>query len=333
MESVNNSMDGCDDIQGVLSTEVKSFFDSAPPLKDYDHFSEKLKLFISQNFQRSENQNSTRIVCVTSGGTTVPLEQRCVRYLDNFSSGHRGATSTEYFIKSGYAVIFLYRRGTCQPYSRNLGEETFLEYFEPSKGTEIQVRQSHDEEVKNAVRDYHTAAEKGMLLKLPFTTIFEYLQLLKLVALSMKCIGSGGIFYLAAAASDFFVPWDSMAEHKIQSSGGPLDMRLIPVPKLLSVLRNEWAPSAFYISFKLETDSEILLNKADMALKKYGMHAVVANELTTRKEEVVVVTSNKKITVRRCHQDEDVEKPLIELLIMQHSQYIQQKQLGNAYLS
>lgn len=37
-----------------------------------------------------------RVVCVTSGGTTVPLEQRCVRYIDNFSSGHRGATSTEY---------------------------------------------------------------------------------------------------------------------------------------------------------------------------------------------------------------------------------------------
>lgn len=36
-----------------------------------------------------------RIVCVTSGGTTVPLEQRCVRYIDNFSSGHRGAASTE----------------------------------------------------------------------------------------------------------------------------------------------------------------------------------------------------------------------------------------------
>lgn len=37
-----------------------------------------------------------RVVCVTSGGTTVPLEQRCVRFIDNFSSGHRGATSTEY---------------------------------------------------------------------------------------------------------------------------------------------------------------------------------------------------------------------------------------------
>lgn len=42
------------------------------------------------------NGGARRIVCVTSGGTTVPLEKRCVRYIDNFSSGHRGATSTEY---------------------------------------------------------------------------------------------------------------------------------------------------------------------------------------------------------------------------------------------
>lgn len=33
---------------------------------------------------------------MTSGGTTVPLERRCVRHIDNFSSGHRGAASTEY---------------------------------------------------------------------------------------------------------------------------------------------------------------------------------------------------------------------------------------------
>lgn len=76
---------------------------------------------------------------MTSGGTTVPLERRCVRFIDNFSSGHRGAASTEclilhhfgflicyipnfnhilmryladdrYFLKAGYGVIFLYRR-------------------------------------------------------------------------------------------------------------------------------------------------------------------------------------------------------------------------------
>jgi hypothetical protein len=39
------------------------------------------------------------IACVTSGGTTVPLERNCVRFIDNFSAGTRGAVSTEQFLK------------------------------------------------------------------------------------------------------------------------------------------------------------------------------------------------------------------------------------------
>lgn len=38
------------------------------------------------------------IVCVTSGGTIVPLEQHCVRFIDNFSGGTRGALSAEQFL-------------------------------------------------------------------------------------------------------------------------------------------------------------------------------------------------------------------------------------------
>jgi len=36
--------------------------------------------------------------CFQSGGTTVPLESRTVRFLDNFSVGSRGAASTEYLL-------------------------------------------------------------------------------------------------------------------------------------------------------------------------------------------------------------------------------------------
>lgn len=55
------------------------------------------------------------------------------------------------------------------------------------------------------------------------------------------------------------------------------------------------------------------------------MHAVVANELLTRKEEVVVVTSAEKITVQRdkSQSDGDVENPLIKLLSERHLTYIQ----------
>ncbi|KAJ4814166.1 phosphopantothenate-cysteine ligase-like protein [Rhynchospora pubera] len=130
------------------------------------------------------------------------------------------------------------------------------------------------------------------------------------------------MFYLAAAVSDFYVPWESMAKHKIQSASGPLDMRLNQVPKMLSVLRKEWAPAAFCVSFKLETDPDILTQKADAALKKYGMHVVVANLLANYKEEVVVVTQNEKTTVRRNSKDEDLEEQLVGLLTERHSDYI-----------
>ncbi|KAK7855034.1 phosphopantothenate--cysteine ligase 1 [Quercus suber] len=289
--------------QETLDAEIKSFFESAPPLKNSDDIG---------------NGEARRVVCVTSGGTTVPLEQRCVRFIDNFSSGHRGATSTEYFIKAGYAVIFLYRRGSYQPYCRSLPEDPLLECFEYTDESSIRVRESHSEAVKKAISEHHAAVAEGFLLKLPFTTIFEYLQMLQMVATSLRSLGAHAMFYLAAAVSDFYVPWKSMAEHKIQSASGPLDMRLVQVPKMLSVLRKDWAPMAFCISFK-----------ADMALKKYKMHMVVANELLTRKDEVVVVTSNEKILVHRDKTEvgDVVENPLIRVIVERHSAYVEKSDI------
>lgn len=321
-------MDSTNEIEApqdmLLDMEITSFFDSAPPLKDGIDIDRKITEFIERHSPLSGNLGERRIVCVTSGGTTVPLERRCVRFIDNFSSGHRGAASTEYFLKAGYGVIFLYRRGSCQPYCRSLPDDPFLECFEFTQESNVQVSESHFEVVKKAISNHHAAIAEGMLLKLPYTTIFEYLQILHKIAVPMRTLGGRGMFYLAAAVSDFYVPWNSMAEHKIQSASGPLDMRLVQVPKMLSMLRKIWAPLAFCISFKLETDSNILLQKADMALQKYKMHAVVANELSTRKDEVVVVTSNERISVKRdkAVAGDDVENHLIKLLVDRHSLYI-----------
>ncbi|XP_066317570.1 phosphopantothenate--cysteine ligase 1-like [Miscanthus floridulus] len=307
----------------VAAGDPESFFATSPPLRDASAVAANLQEFVACNSHvSSEGGGRRRIVCVTSGGTTVPLEQRCVRYIDNFSSGHRGAASTEYFLKAGYAVIFVHRRGSCQPFSRFLPDDSFLQFFDVTTDFKVQVVESQATVVKKAIGDYRKAIEGGSLLKLPFTTIFEYLQLLKMVATSMSSVGLHGMFYLAAAVSDFYVPWDSMAKHKIQSAGGPLDMKLSQVPKMLSVLRNQWAPLAFCISFKLETDSDILVQKAEMALNKYRMNVVVANLLATYKEEVVIISNGKSNTIRRCNKDEDLEEHIIKLLEKSHSKYI-----------
>lgn len=72
----------------------------------------------------------------------------------------------------------------------------------------------------------------------------------------------------------------------------------------------------------METDKEILLEKADTALKRYKMHAVVANELSTRKEVVILVTDNGKAYVYRENDHSDIESPLIKLLVDKHSTFI-----------
>jgi hypothetical protein len=92
------------------------------------------------------------------------------------------------------------------------------------------------------------------------------------------------MFYLAAAISDFYIPWGNVPTHKLQSRDGPLDLKLQQVPKCLGALRSEWAPEAFHVSFKLETDEQLLLNKSKQSICNYGVHCVIANELSTRTE-------------------------------------------------
>ena len=80
-----------------------------------------------------------------------------------------------------------------------------------------------------------------------------------------------------------------------------------------------------FLTKQLETDIQILLEKIDMALKKNMMHMVMANELLTRKDEVVVVTSNEKISVCRYKTQvgDVVENPLIILIVERHSAYVE----------
>ncbi|RPB23373.1 DFP-domain-containing protein [Terfezia boudieri ATCC MYA-4762] len=200
--------------------------------------------FISQHV--SQNR---RVVLVSSGGTTVPLENQTVRFIDNFSAGTRGATSAEYFLEAGYAVIFLHRQFSLLPYSRHYSHSTncFLDFLEEAYTTtttiptisppgsnraadreevekenpRIQVPQQYLTPMLTVLRKYRRAKAHNLLLLLPFTTITSYLFTLREIAMCMRPLGDMAMFYLAAAVSDFFVPPSRMVEHKIQSGEIP----------------------------------------------------------------------------------------------------------------
>ena len=83
------------------------------------------------------------------------------------------------------------------------------------------------------------------------------------------------------------------------------------------------------VTKQLETDIQIIVEKANMALKKYKMHMVVANGLLTHKDEVVVVTSNEKRSILRykTQAGDVVENPPIKLIVERYLAYVKKLDL------
>ncbi|KAI9637440.1 putative phosphopantothenate-cysteine ligase [Dioszegia hungarica] len=239
-----------------------------------------------------------RVVLITSGGTTVPLESNTVRFLDNFSAGTRGATSAEYFLAAGYAVVFFHRLHSLRPFSRHYSHSLnpFLDLLTIKNGTEIGVKADDAAGLLPVLRAYNQAQESGSLLSMDFQTVNEYLWLLRAITREMAPLGRRGMFYLAAAVSDFFLPDERVAEHKIQSSVGMFSLEMDQVPKVLRPLVQEWIPEGYIVSFKLETDENLLIPKSRAALSRYGHQVVVGNDLHRRKQEVVFVERSAKGT-------------------------------------
>ena len=298
------TMDGAPPTRTTTSeaTELE-YFSKNPAPKSIKQFSGLAAAFVKKH-----SAVGRRIALITSGGTTVPLENQTVRFIDNFSAGTRGATSAEYFLDAGYAVIFLHRRFSLLPYSRHYSHSTncFLDFMVEGAGGQVFVKDEYQEKMQAVLRKYKEARERDTLLLLPFTNVNEYLWSLRDTALALRYCRSSALIYLAAAVSDFFVPRDRLAEHKIQSGttkgatgdvpdgvAKKLVIDLDMVPKFLKVLVQRWVHNAMIISFKLETDPSILMSKARTSLETYSHHLVIGNVLASRSYEVVFVTPNQ----------------------------------------
>jgi phosphopantothenate-cysteine ligase len=185
--------------------------------------------------------------------------------------------------------------------------------------------------VKAAIKAAKTAQDDGCLLQVPFVTLYDYLVLLRCAAESVRVAGRKAIIFAAAAVSDFYLPSDKVAEHKIQSSAGPLKLEFACVPKMVKALKELWCPDAFVVTFKLETDPALLTRKAMIHLATgstgYGVQAVIGNLLSEHKDKVTFFTaSDAPIVITRTEderaKDEDLEKRLIPVVSASHSNYL-----------
>lgn len=150
---------------------------------------------VMARFAARLGEQGRRVVLVTSGGTKVPLEARPVRFLDNFSSGRRGAASAEAFLAAGYGVLFLYRARSAFPFAHRFPPQTWLSALRPSDPGPSGLLSLEAEEnalpgFAAALRSYQEAAAAGTFLAVEFTTLADYLHLLQAAAQALNPLGA-----------------------------------------------------------------------------------------------------------------------------------------------
>lgn len=307
-----------------MNATWEDFYAKHPPPQDLMQSEKLLKEFIERQLK-----TDNRVVLVTSGGTTTPLEHNTVRFVDNFSAGTRGSVSAEYFLDNGCAVIFMYRVKSLEPFSRHYVGQKFLDMLaltEDSGKPTIAVSPEHTEKLATILLKYKQALSGGKLLQLTFTTVSEYLWLLRSACQALACLKNRAILYLAAAVSDFYIPSNELSIHKIPSSGPPT-ISLQLVPKILAPLVSLWVPQAFVVSFKLETDERLLIAKARDALNKYKHNLVIANMLQTRKQQVTIVSKESNyvlsLTNDQLNKGEEIEKLIVNVLLERYQNFIE----------
>lgn len=126
-----------------------------------------------KNFLEKIN-NESKIVLITSGGTSVKLEKNTVRSIENFSTGKRGSLCCEEFVKSDYYVIFLYREGSCKPFYNAFDMKDIFEHTQIHDKDNIEFEGKFKEKFLLSQLLYNKC--KNKVLYIPYVDIIAYLS-------------------------------------------------------------------------------------------------------------------------------------------------------------
>ena len=138
--------------------------------------------YLQSNYSNFSDTKEKQIVFITSGGTSVPLEQNTVRSVENFSTGTRGSRSAEYFLKAGHPVVFFYREGSICPFSIEIQSQR--EKWLNNYNLDNQSENNEFLRLIELFQKYNKSSSpySKLLTLIPFVTINEYLSGIELIS-------------------------------------------------------------------------------------------------------------------------------------------------------
>jgi len=252
--------------------------------------------------------NRFPIYLITSGGTSVPLEKCTVRFIDNFSTGYRGAKLCEETLERDRRafVIFLHRDGSVRPFRRHTA--TVMSNLETAE-------KNFREVVLKPLRLYNRR-----FVEISFTSIFTLsLALNTLQDLLYDFKDSAQLLVIMCAAiSDFYIPWNDLPNHKIKSNSQEgLEVKLRRCPKLITHItrwKDDWGSLMKLVGFKLETDKDVLESKARQSLYTNNADLVIGNILSERRDWVKFFrpSLSDELVLQSALQNSSIEGAIID---------------------
>jgi phosphopantothenate-cysteine ligase len=205
-------------------------------------------------------------ILITSGGTKIPIDS--VRNISNMSKGTFGSKIATEFLKLGHTVVFLKAKGSITPMSINLDYYDIL---------------SNSENINDLTQEFNKVTEQADFCgkhvhtyrQYEYDTFDEYESQLN----GLLRHGELDIVLLAAAVSDYGV--ENYIDGKVRSNDA-FNIKLKPLPKLISKVKTLSRPGTKLVGFKLLVDSTSaeLLDVARNSLNSNNADMVVANDLS-----------------------------------------------------
>lgn len=287
------------------------------------------------------------VALVTSGATTVPLDLEAGTFIDVAAKfeAQQGPASAEYLLQLGYAVIFLHREDSPQPFTRHfqrfIQNGAFMGMFALTDAGLVLdgVDLSQQLHLQKTVAMYNEC--KDRLLSVSFTSVQQYLMLVRVTTQAVSAAKNRGMVLLAATLMDFYVPLpprddDAESAAKDGKSDGHTHKRhhhnkkpkpkkkrddyslnFVRVPNMIRKIRKDWCPKAFLVTCKHQLTDGETIERARDDLEKWGVD-VVAGSYHPRELLLISEQEDKIVT---CPNDEDLNDSFASAIAELHRNF------------
>ncbi|TYZ63713.1 hypothetical protein PybrP1_003682 [[Pythium] brassicae (nom. inval.)] len=288
------------------------------------------------DFVRSQLDAGSRrrgIALVTAGATIVPLDAHNDKFVDLSAKAQeqQGPACAEYLLQLGYAVIFVHREGSMQPFTRHFQEYiqsgAFMDMFHMREdGLVLEgLDLAQQLKVQNVTLLYNDA--KDRLLNVSFATVQQYLLLLRLTTKAMDAADNRGIVILAATVMDFYVPTHESAAERAKKSKGEFSVNFVRVPNLIKRVRKDWCPKAFLVTLKHELQDGQKIEAAHLAVEKYGIDVIAGSYRHADAHNEILLITEQEDTIVSCPEDEDINDAFASAVAGLHRHFRKKREI------